>query len=154
MQAMTGDLYSSRVLELAAAVPLTGPVSGEAASAHRVSRLCGSEVAVGLTVAHGVISSFAIDPRACALGQASASVLAANAIGATPEEVREARDALVAMLRQGAPPPRGRFWELRYLEPVRDYPPRHASTLLAFDAAVEALERAGAPCHRQALPGS
>jgi NifU-like protein involved in Fe-S cluster formation len=139
---MSADLYSPRVLELAASIPLTGPVAGQAVQAHRVSRLCGSEVEVGLTVEGGVITGFAIDPRACALGQASASVLAHNVVGATPGEVRAARDSLAAMLKSGAPAPAGRFWELRYLEPVRDYPPRHTSTLLAFDAAVDALERA------------
>ncbi|MCU0883175.1 MAG: iron-sulfur cluster assembly scaffold protein [Hyphomonadaceae bacterium] len=141
---MSADLYSGRVLELAAQAVAVGKPAALPGHALRVSRLCGSEVEVGLTVADGVISDFAIDPRACALGQASAAVLAGHAIGATPAEIRAARDGLAAMLRQGAQPPGGRFWELRYLEPVRDYPPRHASTLLAFDAAVAALERAGA----------
>lgn len=99
---------------------------------------------MGLSLADGTVTDFAIDPRACALGQASAAILSDHVIGATPDEIRQARDGLAAMLRQGGSPPGGRFWELRYLEPVRDYPPRHASTLLAFEAAVVALERAGA----------
>lgn len=141
---MSADLYSGRVLELAAQARPVGSPAAQQAHALRVSRLCGSEVEVGLTLAEGAVTDFAIDPRACALGQASAAILAGHAIGATPDEIRQARDGLAAMLRQGGQPPVGRFWELRYLEPVRDYPPRHASTLLAFEAAVAALERAGA----------
>jgi NifU-like protein involved in Fe-S cluster formation len=76
------------------------------------------------------------------LGQAATGVLAMNAIGSTPAEIRDARDGLRAMLKDGAPPPTGRFWELRHLEGVRDYPARHTSTMLAFDAAVEALDQA------------
>lgn len=140
---MSADLYSGRVLELASQAGARGIPSAQQGHALRVSRLCGSEVEVGLTVSSGVVTDFAIDPRACALGQASAAILAEHAIGAAPNEIRKARDELAAMLRQGGKPPTGRFWELRYLEPVRDYPPRHASTLLAFEAAVAALERAG-----------
>jgi NifU-like protein involved in Fe-S cluster formation len=83
-----------------------------------------------------------VHPKACALGQAATGVLAMNAIGATPVEIRAARDALKAMLKDGGQPPSGRFWELRHLEGVRAYPARHASTMLAFDAAVDAVEQA------------
>lgn len=141
---MSVDLYSGRVLELAAQARAVGTPAAQQGHAVRVSRLCGSEVDVGLSLTDGTVTDFAIDPRACALGQASAAILSDHVIGATPDEIREARDGLAAMLRQGGSPPGGRFWELRYLEPVRDYPPRHASTLLAFEAAVAALERAGA----------
>jgi NifU-like protein involved in Fe-S cluster formation len=95
---------------------------------------------VDVRLSNGVVSGFAIDPKACALGQASAAVLASGILGATPAEVREARDSLAAMLKAGGAPPQGRFWELRYLQPVADYPPRHTSTLLAFEAAVAAIE--------------
>jgi NifU-like protein involved in Fe-S cluster formation len=82
--------------------------------------------------------------EACALGQAAASVFAANAVGATVAEIAAARDALRAMLRENGPPPTGRFWELRHLEGVRDYPQRHVSTMLAFEAAVAAIADARA----------
>jgi NifU-like protein involved in Fe-S cluster formation len=101
-------------------------------------------VTVELNLKDGVVGEIAVHPKACALGQAATGVLAMHAIGATPAEIREARDGLRAMLKDGAPPPGGRFWELRHLEGVREYPPRHASTMLAFDAAVEALEQARA----------
>jgi NifU-like protein involved in Fe-S cluster formation len=90
------------------------------------------------------VSEIAVHPKACALGQAATGVLAMHAIGATPAEIRAARDGLRAMLKGSAAPPAGRFWELRHLEGVKDYPARHASTMLAFDAAVEALDQAGA----------
>jgi NifU-like protein involved in Fe-S cluster formation len=141
---MSSDLYSPRILELAADIPVTGAPSEMPFRAHKVSRLCGSEVTLGLSLADGVIDRFAMDAHACALGQASACILARGALGARPDEVRAARDSLAAMLRAGGPAPQGRFWELRHLEPVRDYPPRHVSTLLAFEAAVAALDAAGA----------
>jgi NifU-like protein involved in Fe-S cluster formation len=99
-------------------------------------------VTVELKLKDGVVSEIAVHPKACALGQAATGVLALNAVGATAQEIRSARDALRAMLKEGGPPPSGRFWELRHLEGVRDYPARHASTMLAFDAAVDALEQA------------
>lgn len=136
------ELYHPRVLELAADIPHVGRLDAPDGAATKVSRVCGSVVSVELKLKDGVVSEIAVHPKACALGQASTAVLAQNAIGATPAEIRQARDALRAMLKDHAAPPAGRFWELRHLEAVRDFPPRHASTMLAFDAAVEALEKA------------
>lgn len=136
------DLYHPRILELAADIPHVGRLENPDGAATKVSRVCGSVVTVELNLTNGVVSEIAVHPKACALGQAATGVLAMHAIGATSAEIREARDALRAMLKDGAPPPTGRFWELRHLEGVREYPPRHASTMLAFDAAVEALEQA------------
>jgi NifU-like protein involved in Fe-S cluster formation len=134
------DLYHPRILELAGDIPHVGRLDAPDGASTKVSRVCGSVVTVELKLSGGVVSAIAVHPKACALGQAATGVLAMHAIGATPKEIREARDALRAMLKEGATPPAGRFWELRHLEGVRDYPPRHASTLLAFDAAVEALD--------------
>lgn len=138
------DLYHPRILELAADIPHVGRLDNPDGAATKVSRVCGSVVTVELQLKDGAVSAIAVHPKACALGQAATGVLAMHAIGATAQEIRAARDALRAMLKHGAPPPTGRFWELRHLEGVRDYPPRHASTMLAFDAAVEALEQAQA----------
>ncbi len=136
------DLYHGRVLELASDIPHVGRLDAPDGAATKVSRVCGSVVSVELKLAGGVVSEIAVHPKACALGQAATAVLAMHAIGAKPAEIRDARDALGAMLKQGGPAPAGRFWELRHLEGVRDYPARHASTMLAFDAAVEALDQA------------
>ncbi len=136
------DLYHPRILELAAAIPHVGRLEAPDGAATKVSRVCGSVVSVELKLKDGLVSDIAVHPKACALGQAATGVLAMHAIGATPEEIIAARDAMRAMLKERAPPPAGRFWELRHLEGVRDYPPRHASTMLAFDAAVEALQQA------------
>ena len=138
------DLYHPRVLELAADIPHLGRLDQPDGAATKVSRVCGSVVTVELKLKDGKISDIAVHPKACALGQAATGVLALHAIGSTPSEVREARDALRAMLKEGGEPPAGRFWELRHLQGVRDYPPRHTSTMLAFDAAVDALEQAKA----------
>ncbi|MBI3439851.1 MAG: iron-sulfur cluster assembly scaffold protein [Proteobacteria bacterium] len=136
------DLYHQRVLELAADIPHLGRLDQPDGAATKVSRVCGSVVTVELKVNDGKVSDIAVHPKACALGQAATAVLAMHAIGATPAEIREARDGLRAMLKDGAEPPAGRFWELRHLQGVRDYPARHVSTMLAFDAAVDALDQA------------
>lgn len=138
------DLYHPRILELASNMPHIGRLEAPDGAATKVSRICGSVVTVELKLKDGLVSEIAVHPKACALGQAATAVLAANAIGASPHEIRQARDGLHAMLKSGGPPPAGRFWELRHLEGVKDYPPRHTSTMLAFDAAVEALEKADA----------
>ncbi|WP_395644716.1 iron-sulfur cluster assembly scaffold protein [Terricaulis sp.] len=138
------DLYHPRILELAADMPHVGRLEAPDGASTKVSRVCGSVVSVELKLKDGVVSDIAVLPKACALGQAATAVLAMNALGATPEEIRLARDALHAMLKERGVPPAGRFWELRHLEGVREYPARHASTMLAFDAAVDALEQARA----------
>lgn len=138
------DLYHNRILELAANIPHIGALVAPEGKSLKVSRLCGSRVQVELSLDErgDQVRDIALDLQACALGQAAASILAEHAIGASVQEIRAARDALRAMLKAGGPPPEGRFWELRHLEPVADYPPRHASTLLAFEAAVEAIDQA------------
>ena len=138
------DLYHPRIMELAADIPHVGRLDAPDGAATKVSRVCGSVVTVELSLQDGVVSKIAVHPKACALGQAATGVLAMHAIGATPQEIRDARDGLRAMLKGEGPPPAGRFWELRHLEGVRDYPARHASTMLAFDAAIEALDQARA----------
>lgn len=138
------DLYHPRILELAAGIPSVGRLDAPDGAATKVSRVCGSVVSVELKLKDGKVSEIAVHPKACALGQAATAVLAMHAVGATPQEILQARDALRAMLKERGAPPAGRFWELRHLEGVRDYPPRHASTMLAFDAAAEALAQAGA----------
>ena len=142
-QAMS-ELYHNRVLELAADIQHVGDLTDPDGSVLKVSRVCGSTVKVDLKLdeAGARIMAIAVDPKACALGQAATSILTEHAIGATIEEVITARDALKDMLKGNGPPPEGRFWELRHLEPVADYPPRHTSTLLAFEAAVAAIEEA------------
>jgi NifU-like protein involved in Fe-S cluster formation len=138
------DLYHNRVLELAADIPHIGSLSDAHGSATKVSRICGSTVRVDVKLSDDgkTVSEIAVDPKACALGQAATAILSEHAIGASYEDLVDVRDALRAMLKEGADPPKGRFWELRHLEGVRDYPPRHASTMLAFEAILEAIETA------------
>ncbi len=136
------DLYHGRVLELASDIPHVGRLEAPDGAATKVSRVCGSVVTVELKLRDGLVDEIAVHPKACALGQAATAVLAMHAIGANPAEIRAARDGLRAMLKGEGPPPQGRFWELRHLEGVRDYPARHASTMLAFDAAADALDQA------------
>ena len=138
------DLYHNRVLELASDIPNVGTLADAHGSATKVSRICGSSVRVDvkLSVDGLTVEAIAVDPEACALGQAATAILAEYAVGANYDELVEVRDQLRAMLKDGAEPPRGRFWELRHLEGVRDYPPRHASTMLAFEAILAAIETA------------
>src|SRR5688572_15277015 len=109
------DLYHARILELAADIPHVGRLDAPDGAATKVSRVCGSVVTVELKVKAGVVSEIAVHPKACALGQAATGVLAMHAIGASAEDIRTARDGLRAMLKEGAAPPNGRFWELRHL---------------------------------------
>jgi NifU-like protein involved in Fe-S cluster formation len=139
---MIDDLYSAKILKLVANMPHAGRLANADASAEKVSKLCGSKVVVDVRVEDGRIADFAQDVRACALGQASAAILGANVIGATLPEIEVAREGLRAMLKNGAPAPEGRFSELSVLAPVKDYPARHASTLLAFEAVCEAMRKA------------
>ena len=141
---MIDDLYSAKVLALAANMPRAGRLAAPGGTSEKVSKLCGSRVTVDLVLDDGRVADFAQDVKACALGQASAAVLGAHVIGASVGELEQARDALKAMLKQGAPPPLGRFADLKALEGVKDYPPRHASTLLAFEAVVDAAHQASA----------
>src|ERR1041384_2374580 len=108
------DLYHPRVLELAADMPHVGRLENPDGAATKVSRVCGSVVTVELKLKDGVVSEIAVHPKAGALGQAATGVLAMHGIGAPPAQIREARDALRAMLKEAAPPPAGRFWELRH----------------------------------------
>ena len=145
---MLNDIYNRRVLELAADIPRQGRLSEPQATAKAHSRLCGSTVTVDLCVTDGKVSDFAHDVRACALGQASSSLMARHIVGSTPQELSELRQTMIAMLKANGPPPQGKFADFAVLEPVRDYKPRHASTLLTFDAVVDALGQiAGAPAH-------
>ena len=142
IQAMLNDMYNQRILELAGNIPRLGRLSDADASATAHSKLCGSTVTVDVKVADGRISDFAHDVKACALGQAASSIMARNIIGATPAELRDIREIVRRMLKEnGAPPPEGRWQDIRVLEPVREYKARHASTMLTFDAVVEALDR-------------
>lgn len=141
---MIDDLYSAKLLSLAANMPRTGRLAAPDGSSERVSKLCGSRVIIDVAVKDGVVTDFAQDVKACALGQAAAAVLGEHVVGATVQEIEMARDAFRAMLKTGGPAPTGRFSDLKMLEPVKDYPPRHTSTLLAFEATVEACHRAQA----------
>ena len=136
---MLDDIYNAKILEFAGNIPRIGRLADADATARAHSRLCGSTVTVDVKMADGRITDFAHDVKACALGQASSSIMARNAIGSTPDELRELRQAMYRMLKENGPPPDGRWADLKYLEPVRDYRARHASTLLTFDAVVDAV---------------
>ncbi len=137
---MIDDVYNKQILELAGNIPRLGRLDAPQGSATAHSRLCGSTVTVDLVLDGDRVVDFAHDVKACALGTASASVLARNVIGATTGEVRAAREAVRIMLKENGAPPEGRFADMKYLEPVRDYKARHASTLLPYDATIAAIE--------------
>ena len=136
------EIYTNDLLELAADIPHIGRLPDPDGSASRVSRICGSELTLDLKVADGRIADLGLEVKACALGQASASVFARAALGADLEEIRVTREALRLMLKEGAPAPNGRFSALKALQPAASYRQRHGSTMLAFDAAEQAFEAA------------
>lgn len=138
---MLNDVYNRRILELAADIPRLGRLAAPDATATAHSKLCGSTVTIDLALRDGVVADFAHEVRACALGQASSSVMGALVVGSTADELRAVREAMRRMLKENGAPPDGRWAELKVLEPVRDYKARHASTLLTFDAVVDALDQ-------------
>ena len=137
-------LYSGRILELAADIPHLGRLAGAQGTAKKRSPLCGSTVTVDLALSGDRISDYRQDVKACALGQASASVVGSAVIGATREQVARARAELEAMLKAGGPVPAAPFDGLEVLMPARDYANRHASILLALDATLAAMDAAQA----------
>lgn len=139
------DLYSAKILEIAGSLPPTDELDAPDARARKVSRVCGSRIEVELCVRDGVITEYAHKIEACALGQTSAAIVARNIVGTPASEFRHLRDQMEEMLKKDGPPPEGARWqELKYLQPVRDYPARHTSTMLVFEAVVDCLDQIGA----------
>jgi len=138
---MLNDVYNARILELAGNIPRLGRLENPDASATAHSKLCGSTVTIDLKMDGPVVKDFAHDVKACALGQASSSLMARHVVGARAEELRELRETVRKMLKENGPAPSGPWADFAVLEPVRDYKARHASTLLTFDAVVSALDR-------------
>ena len=138
---MLDDIYNRKILELAADIPRLGRLADPDASATAHSKLCGSTVTVDLKVEGDTVTDFAHDVKACALGQASSSIMARHVVGSSAQELREVRTAMRRMLKEDGPAPSGKWEDLAVLEPVRAFKARHASTLLTFDAVVSALEQ-------------
>ncbi|WP_102959203.1 iron-sulfur cluster assembly scaffold protein [Mangrovicella endophytica] len=138
---MIDDVYNAKILDFAGNIPRIGRLDAPDATARAHSKLCGSTVTIDLSLKDGSVADFAHDVKACALGQASSSIMARNIIGATPAELRDVREMMRRMLKENGPSPTGRFADLQFLEPVRDYKARHASTMLTFDAVVDALDQ-------------
>lgn len=138
---MLGQLYNTDILTLSSSLK-NAALDHPDGTARKVSKLCGSWLEIDVAMEGETVSDVALRVQACALGQASAAILQANIKGATLSEITDARDALKAMLKENAEPPSGRFAQLKLLQSVKDYPARHQSTMLAFEAAVEAVESA------------
>jgi len=139
--AMLNDVYNTRILELAGSIPRIGRMDAPDASATAHSKLCGSTVTVDLKMEGDTVVDFAHDVKACALGQASSSIMARNVIGSRAEELRSLRETVRRMLKENGAPPSGKWADIAVLEPVRDYKARHASTMLTFDAVVSAIDQ-------------
>ena len=138
---MINEIYNRKILEFAADIPRLQRLDAPDATATAISRLCGSKVTVDVKMAHGTVSDFGHEVKACALGQASSSIMARHVIGSTAQELRELRARMHAMLKEGGEPPSGKWLDLEALLPVRDFKARHASTLLTFDAVVDAINQ-------------
>lgn len=135
------DIYNAKILDFAGNIGRIGTLPEAQAVAEKHSKLCGSRVKVYLNLKDGVVSDFAHEVKACALGQASSGIMARHVVGATADELRTARLDMLAMLKEGGEGPSGRFEDMRFLKPVRDYKARHASTMLTFDAVVDCLDQ-------------
>lgn len=133
------DIYSPKILELAANIPRANRLEVPDASATAHSKLCGSTVSVDLTMDGGVVTDYGQTVKACLLGQAASSIMGRNIVGANAEELRAVGASMRRMLKENGPPPNGKWEDLEILEPVRDFKARHASTLLVFDAVEDAI---------------
>ena len=140
---MLNDVYNARILDLAGNIPRLGRLENPDASATAHSKLCGSTVTIDLKMDGPVVKDFAHEVKACALGQASSSLMARHVVGARADELRALRETVRKMLKENGPAPAGPWADFAVLEPVRDYKARHATTLLTFDAVVSALDKAG-----------
>ncbi len=138
---MINDVYNAKILGFAANIPHLGRLPDADATAVAHSKLCGSKVTVDLKMNQGVVTDFAHDVKACALGQASSSIMARHIVGSGAEELKSLREQMHKMLKENGAPPTGKWAELEALLPVRDYKARHASTLLTFDAVVDAVNQ-------------
>ena len=138
---MLNDVYNTRILELAGSIPRIGRIAAPDASATAHSKLCGSTVTVDLKMEGDTVTDFAHDVKACALGQASSSIMARNVVGSKADELRSLRETVRRMLKENGAPPSGKWADIAVLEPVRDYKARHASTMLTFDAVVSAIDQ-------------
>ena len=147
---MLNDIYNKRIIELAGNIPRLGRLPDPDASATAHSKLCGSTVKIDLKMDGAVVTDFGHDVKACALGQASSSIMASHVVGSTASELRELREAVRRMLKENGKPPQGKWADIALLEPVRDYKARHASTLLTFDAVVDAIGQIEARSQQQA----
>lgn len=134
-------LYSGRILELAADIPHLGRLEQPGATIKKRSPLCGSTVTVDIVMQDGKVADFAQDVKACALGQAAASIVGSAIIGATEDQIVEARDSLKFLLKSDGPTPAAPFDGFEVLRPAAAYKNRHASILLAIEASAEACER-------------
>jgi NifU-like protein involved in Fe-S cluster formation len=133
------DIYNTKILEFAGNIQRIGSLADADAVAQAHSKLCGSKVKVWLKMEGDRVTDFAHDVKACALGQASSSIMARHVVGASADELRQARQDMLGMLKEHGDGPSGRFEDMRYLLPVRDYKARHASTMLTFDAVVDCI---------------
>src|SRR2546429_586471 len=136
---MLNDIYNKRIIELAGNIPRLGRLASPDASATAHSKLCGSTVKVDLKMDGAVVSDFAHEVKACALAQASSSIRARHVVGSSASELRKLRETVRKMLKENGSPPEGKWADIALLEPVRDYKARHASTMLTFDAVVDAI---------------
>ena len=138
---MLNDIYNKRIIELAGNIPRIGRLASPDATATAHSRLCGSTVKVDVKMDGPVVTDFAHEVKACALGQASSSIMASHVVGSTSSELRELRETVHMMLKENGSPPQGKWGDIAFLEPVRDYKARHASTMLTFDAVTNAIDQ-------------
>jgi len=137
---MLHEVYNKRIIELAGTIPRIGRLADADASATALSKLCGSTVTIDLKMDGDTVTDFAHEVKACALGQASSSIMARNIVGSKASELRALREGVRKMLKENvSPPANGKWADIAVLEPVRDYKARHASTLLTFDAVVDAI---------------
>ena len=148
------DIYSQRILELAASIPRTARLANPDATETAHSKLCGSTITVDLKMEGDRVTDYGQTVKACLLGQSSASIVGRLIVGSTAGEIRQVAETMRRMLKENGPPPTGKWADLAMLEPVRDYKSRHTSTLLVFEAVERAMAEIEAEARGRAAPAA
>ena len=138
---MIDEIYNDKILGYAAHIDKIGRLPHADATAQKHSRICGSTVTVDLNMENGIVTGFAHIVRACALGQASSSLMASHIIGLKADELRTLRETIWQMLTENGPAPKGKFADFACLEPIKNYKARQPSTMLTFDAVVDCIDQ-------------
>ena len=132
-------LYNKEILRLAAGLSRLERLENPGATVTKTSRICGSRITVDVAFEDGVVADYAHEVKACALGQASAAIVAEHVIGKGIDEIDAVGRAVEKLLKENGDPPEGEWADFGVFVPARAHKSRHSAILLPFEALREAF---------------